>query len=60
VAATIVGIAAIQIGSDPSVAWAAAIGGFVLTFGLQAWWGRREALRGRPELFTPINPAPRP
>jgi hypothetical protein len=58
--AAILGIAAIQLGTDSAVAWAVAIGGFVLAFGVQAWWGRREALRGRPELFTPINPAPRP
>ena len=58
-AASIIGIAVIQLGMDPAVAWAGAIVGFVLAFGVQAWWGRREALRGRPELFTPINPAPR-
>ena len=59
VTAAIIGIAAIQLGTDASVAWVGAIVAFVLAFGLQAWWGRRDALRERPELFTPINPAPR-
>jgi hypothetical protein len=57
--AAIVGIGTIQLGLDPALAWMGAIVGFVVAFGLQAWWGRRDALRPRPELFAPINPAPR-
>ncbi len=57
--AAIIGIGAIQLEADAAVAWVGAIVGFVLAFGLQAWFGRREAMRGRSELFTPINPAPR-
>ena len=58
--AAIIGIGAIQLEADAAVAWVSAIVGFVLAFGLQAWFGRREAMRGRSELFTPINPASRP
>lgn len=58
-AGSILGIAAIQLGSGATTAWIAAVVGFVLTFGLQVWFGRREALRPRPGLFTPINPGPR-
>jgi hypothetical protein len=58
-AGAILGIAAIQLGSATGPAWIAAITGFVLAFGLQVWFGRREALRPRPDVFTPMNPAPR-
>lgn len=58
-AGSILGIAAIQLGSGATAAWIMAIAGFVLMFGLEFLWGRREALRPRPGLFAPINPAPR-
>jgi hypothetical protein len=57
-AGTILGIAAIQLGVGIAAAWVAAVAGFVLAFGLQVWFGRREALRPRPDVFTPMNPAP--
>lgn len=59
IAAAIIGIAAIQLGADAWIAWVGAILGFVIVFVVQAWWGRHEAMRSRPEVYSPINPAPR-
>jgi hypothetical protein len=56
VVAAIGTIGAFQLGAASEAAWFVGVILFVVAFGLQGWYGARDALRQRPGIFTPINP----
>ena len=56
IAASIGAIAALQLGADTAIALIVAAIAFVAVFGIEAWYGAREATRQRPD-YAPMFPA---